>query len=100
AFDAAFAEGGANVRFVVVDSCCVDVAISYLQCVLDCSLGYLSWRRLVHAEAEARDHDSIVELGERLDCGLHMVPENIQGSTSTLIPEKFPEEAFLEKPFR
>jgi hypothetical protein len=28
-----------------------------------------------------------------------MVPEKIQGSTSTLIPEKFPEEAFLEKPF-
>jgi hypothetical protein len=28
-----------------------------------------------------------------------MVPENIQGSTSTLIPEKFLEEAFLEKPF-
>jgi len=28
-----------------------------------------------------------------------MVPENIQGSTSTLIPEEFPEEAFLEKPF-
>jgi len=28
-----------------------------------------------------------------------MVPENIQGSTSTLIREKFPEEAFLEKPF-
>jgi hypothetical protein len=28
-----------------------------------------------------------------------MVPENIQGPTSTLIPENFPEEAFSEKPF-
>jgi hypothetical protein len=28
-----------------------------------------------------------------------MVPENIQGSTSTLIPETFLEKAFLEKPF-
>ena len=28
-----------------------------------------------------------------------MVQERIQGSTSTLIREKFPEEAFLEEPF-
>jgi len=53
---------------------------------------------LVDSEAEAWNHDSVVEFGNRLDCGLHVVG-NVHGSTSTLIPEKFPEEAFLEKPF-
>src|SRR2546428_9341420 len=43
AFDTALAEGGANVGFVVVDSCGVDVAISYLQRVFYCFLGYLAW---------------------------------------------------------
>src|SRR5207245_11794931 len=57
----------------------------------------LSGRRLVYSEAEAWNHDAIVEFGNRLECGLHVVG-NVQGSTSTLIPEKFPEEAFLEKP--
>jgi hypothetical protein len=42
---------------------------------------------LVDSEAEAWNHDSIVEFGNRFDCGLHVVG-NVQGSTSTLIPEK------------
>src|SRR3989442_13529273 len=74
AFDSALAEGGANVGFVVVDSCGVDVAISYLQRVFYCFLGYLAWGRLVYSEAEARNHDAIVEPGEWLDCSLHVPP--------------------------
>jgi len=71
AFDTGLAEGGADVGFVVVDSCGVDVAISYFECVFDSVLGYWAWRRLVYSEAEARNHDPVVELGERLDCSLH-----------------------------
>src|SRR5712691_1335151 len=51
AFEAAFAEGGANVWFVVVDPCGVDMTVAYLQRVFYCSLGYLSWWRLVYSEA-------------------------------------------------
>src|SRR3989442_2722923 len=97
AFDAALAEGGADVGFVIVDPCSVDMAIAYLQRVFYCSLGCLSGRQLVYSQAEAWNHDSIVEPGDRFDCDLHMVPENIQGSTSTLIPEKFFEKGVLGK---
>src|SRR5712692_3903491 len=64
AFDSTLAECGANVGFVVVDSCSVNVAISYLQRVFYCFLGCLSGRRLVYSEAEAWNHDSIVEPGD------------------------------------
>src|SRR5438309_11158618 len=47
------------------------MAVSDLQSVLYCSLSYLSGRRLVYSEAETRNHYSIVQLGERLDCSLH-----------------------------
>src|SRR6266849_7148062 len=85
AFDAALADCGANVGFVVVDSCGVDVTISYLQRVFYRFLGYLSWWRLVYSEAEARNHNSIVELGNRFDGGLH-VPFDCLGCTS-IFPE-------------
>src|SRR5207249_3617621 len=73
ALDAAVAECDANVGFVVVDSCGVHVAVSYLQRVLYCFLSCLSWWRLVYSEAEAWNHDAIVELDERFDCSLHIV---------------------------
>jgi len=46
----------------------------------------------------AWNHDPILEFATaRL--WLAYGPGEHSGSTSTLIPEKFPEEAFLEKPF-
>ena len=90
AFEAAVAECAANVGFVVVDSRGVNVAISYLERVFYCFLGCLSWWRLVYSEAEARNHDSIVEPGERLDCSLHENGE-LLGSHFNLNPTIFRE---------
>jgi hypothetical protein len=96
AFDAAIAECGANIRFVTVNPRGVDMAVSCLQRVFYCFLGYLPLWRLVDSEAEAWNHDSIVEFGNRFDCGLHVVG-NVEGSTSTLIPEKLFEKGVFWK---
>jgi len=60
------------------------MTIAYFQRVFYRFLGYLSWWRLVYSEAEAWNHDPVLEPGEGLDCSLH-TGCGCSGPTSTLI---------------
>src|SRR5712664_4182124 len=62
------------------------MTVAYFQRVFYCALSCLSGRRLVHAEAEAWNHDSVLELGEGLDCSLHTGLE-VFGSHFNLNPQ-------------